>query len=251
MRANEKAALIETVGTFIAERLKSALDPIVQRLKAVEDRQPERGEKGDPGKDGKDGRDGADGKDGAPGRDGAAGTVDPELIARAVAEEVANIPPATNGKDGEPGRDGRDGLPGRDGKDGAPGEAGKDGTDGLNGRDGLGFDDLTVDYDGERTVTLRFAAGDRVKEFPIKFPVIIDRGVWKDGQTYERGDAVTWGGSLHVAKKDTSTKPDTPDSDWRLSAKRGRDGKDGKAGEKGLKGDKGDRGEQGPRGYGG
>lgn len=100
------------------------------------------------------------------------------------------------------------------------------GEDGDPGKDGLGFDDLDVSYDGEKTVTLKFTQGERVKEFAFTMPVVIDRGVYRDGSEYKAGDGVTWGGSFWIAQKDTSAKPDAGD-DWRLSVKRGRDGKNG------------------------
>jgi hypothetical protein len=93
-----------------------------------------------------------------------------------------------------------------------------------DGADGFGFDDMEVLFDGERTFTLKFVREDRVKEFPFKLPVPIDRGVWKSG-SYERGDSVTFGGSIWIAQRDTQSRPETDDS-WRLSVKRGRDGKD-------------------------
>jgi hypothetical protein len=94
-----------------------------------------------------------------------------------------------------------------------------------DGRDGFGFDDMDVLYDGERTITLKFVRGELVKQFPFKLPVPIDRGVWKPGQKYERGDSVSFGGSTFIAQRDTDSKPETDDS-FRLSVKRGRDGKD-------------------------
>ncbi|WP_085043854.1 hypothetical protein [Ensifer aridi] len=100
------------------------------------------------------------------------------------------------------------------------------GRDGDPGKDGLGFDDFDVSYDGEKTVTLKFTQGERVKEFAFTMPVVIDRGVYRDGSQYKAGDGVTWGGSFWIAQKDTSAKPDAGD-DWRLSVKRGRDGKNG------------------------
>ncbi|MET3899678.1 hypothetical protein ABIB57_003640 [Devosia sp. UYZn731] len=109
---------------------------------------------------------------------------------------------------------------------------GKDGVD-ATGKDGLGFDDLTVEHDGERTMTLRFAKGDTVKEFPITMPVVIDRGVWVEAKAegYAKGDGVTWAGSFWISQKDDNAdKPDGGDG-WRLSVKRGRDGKPGKDGE--------------------
>lgn len=93
-----------------------------------------------------------------------------------------------------------------------------------DGRDGFGFDDMSLAHDGERSFTLRFARGDQVKEFAFDVPVVIDRGVWREGQ-YAKGDAVTWGGSLWIAREATAEKPETSAA-WRLAVKRGRDGKD-------------------------
>lgn len=106
----------------------------------------------------------------------------------------------------------------------------KDGTNGKDGRDGLGFDDLEVEYDGERTITLKMQKGDVIKEANITLPVVLDRQIFKEGKSYQAGDGVTWGGSYWIAQKDTSAKPDTEDSGWRLAVKRGRDGKDGRNG---------------------
>jgi integrin beta 3 len=209
------------------EAVKSYVDDAIAavevRLKDVETKAPVRGEKGERGDAGEKGEQGPQGEKGEagvgekgdrgdPGSPGEKGEVGPE------------------GKEGAPGRDGRDGQAGRDGKDGEKGEPGlngKDGRDGINGKDGFGFEDLNVEYDGERGFKIVFAKGDQVKEFGFKLPITIYRGVWKEG-AYERGDCVTFGGSSWTATKDTQTKPDTADSDWRLSVKRGSNGKDGK-----------------------
>jgi len=95
----------------------------------------------------------------------------------------------------------------------------------ANGIDGFGFDDLTVEQSGERSFVLRFTQGDRSKEFSFDVPVVIDRGVYKDGVTYAAGDGVTWAGSYWIAQKETASKPDSGDG-FRLAVKRGRDGKD-------------------------
>lgn len=101
------------------------------------------------------------------------------------------------------------------------------GDDGKPGADGLGFDDLSVEYDGEKTVTLKFVRGEQSKEFSLVLPVVIDRGVFSEGKTYEPGDGVTWGGSFWIAQETTTEKPDSAKG-WRLAVKKGRDGKDGK-----------------------
>lgn len=96
---------------------------------------------------------------------------------------------------------------------------------GDRGDNGLGFDDMSVEHDGERAFLLTFTRGDEVKAFPFILPVVLDRGVYKAETTYERGDGVSFGGSFWIAKTATSAKPGEGE-DWRLAVKRGRDGKD-------------------------
>jgi hypothetical protein len=117
----------------------------------------------------------------------------------------------------QPGRDGLPGLPGRDGLPGAP------------GKDGLGFDNLTVEHDGERLITIKLTNGERMKSFPIKLPCMIYREICKPETAYEKGDCVTFGGSVWTALRDTTEKPGDGCKDWRLSAKRGRDARHGKS----------------------
>jgi integrin beta 3 len=107
------------------------------------------------------------------------------------------------------------------------GDPGKDALPGEPGKDGLGFDDLTVEHDGERTVILRFARGDLVKEFPVVFPVPIYRDVYRPEKAYVRGDVVTFGGSMWHCNAATEEKPGDGSTAWTLAAKRGRDGRDG------------------------
>jgi hypothetical protein len=114
------------------------------------------------------------------------------------------------------------GPPGQDGKDGAHGENGKDGVDGL------GFDDLDVVYDGDRTIEVKMQRGDRVKSWPIVLPFQKQQGVFADGKTYVQGDVVTWGGSQWHCNEETSSKPGEGSKAWTLVVKRGRDGRDGK-----------------------
>ena len=187
----------------------------------------------------KDGRDGVDGKDGEKGADGV------------------------NGKDGEPGKDGRDGVDGRHGKDGADGKdaihldilpaidpeksyprgtyATHNGglfrayekTHGLRGWECIvdGVADFEIEQAGERgfKAIARMASG-RVVEKAMRFPFVVERGVYVHGNGYEQGDGVTWAGSYWIAQKDApQDKPGEGDG-WRLAVKRGRDGKDGRNG---------------------
>ena len=98
----------------------------------------------------------------------------------------------------------------------------KDGKDGFSLKD---FD-ATLMEDG-RTVLLSFEQGDQFYKVELGFPVMVYRGVFKDGQTYAKGDTVTWGGSLwHCDAEETTDKPDGVEKHWTLATKRGRDGKD-------------------------
>lgn len=187
------------------------------------------------------GRDGVDGQDGADGRDGVG------LAGALITQDGSLAVTLTNGTVQTLGLVvGRDGANGRDGLDGAPGAPGRDGRDGM---DGLGFDDLTVDYDGERTIRCAFVQGDRRREFPpFVLPVAIWRGVYKAGESYQRGDLTTWSGSLWHCGEPTTSQPGQTKA-WTLVAKRGADGKTGPAGPEGPRGPKGERGDPGPRGY--
>lgn len=216
------------------------------------------GAPGLPGADGKDGapgRDGVDGKDGEPGRDGLHGK---------------DGAPGADGKDGAPGPAGRDGIglagamidrsgqlvltltdgrtaelgvivgrDGKDGKDGRDGTDGRDGADGAPGPEGLGFNDLAVTFEG-RTMTVAMIREGLEKAFQFPVPIVLDRGVWKAGVAYEKGDGVSHGGSFWIAQADTTEKPETG-KDWRLAVKRGRDGKDGERGPPGPAGPPGDK----------
>jgi hypothetical protein len=139
------------------------------------------------------------------------------------------------GPPGEPGREGRDGLPGVPGPDGRDG---KNGLDGKDGRDGLGFDDMEEEIlDGGRVLIRRYRQGERVKEFRHVLATMIYRGPYEHGMQYARGDVVTYGGSMFVAKRETAIKPET--DDWQLAVKKGLPGMRGKDGERGPPGPSG------------
>lgn len=230
MRQPEKETLIKAIGAFVSERISVSLASATERIKALEQRAPERGEKGERGyigPAGADGRQGDAGPEGARGQKGDTGE-------RGPAGERG-----PEGPEGKPGRDGRDGLPGVQGEkglDGKDGANGKDGRDGIDGKDGLGFDDITVEFDGERRFSLTFTKEGHVKQFgAFVVPCQIYRGVFKEGQSYERGDVVTWGGSSWHANEVTAEKPGISKA-WTLQVKQGRDGKDGAPGAKGDQG---------------
>lgn len=171
-------------------------------------------------KDGKDGRDGVDGKDGvdgAPGKDGIDGKDGADVASALIDRDGNLVLTLSNGVTKTLGRVvGLDGAPGRDGADGAPG---KDGFSLKN------FDAALME-DG-RTVVLKFEDGsDTSFAVELGFPAMIYRGVFAPG-AYQKGDTVTYGGSLWHSNEDGNThKPDDGSKAWTLAAKRGRDARE-------------------------
>lgn len=168
---------------------------------------------------------------GEPGRD-----VDMEEVGQRIEAAIKSAIEALPApKDGEPGKDGlglANALIDRSGclvvtfTDGSDKNLGQVvGKDGENGKDGETFtlDDFDIEPLDERTIKLKFAKGEVVHSFELAFPVPVYRGVFKDGESYERGDMVTWGGDLWHAERATSQKPAT--DDWRLAVRKGRDAK--------------------------
>lgn len=102
-------------------------------------------------------------------------------------------------------------------------------TEGMNGWDCIvnGVSDIEVNYDGERDFSIKTirANGEEITK-GFKIPIVIDKGVFRDGQNYVQNDGVTFAGSFWIAKKDMpKDKPGSSD-DWRLAVKRGRDGRE-------------------------
>jgi len=87
------------------------------------------------------------------------------------------------------------------------------------------LDDFDIVPTDERTIEMRFTHGNECHTFELAFPVPVYRGVFSAGETYERGDLVTWGGSMWHCEEAKGAKPDAPDGGWKLAVKRGRDGK--------------------------
>ncbi len=183
--------------------LSKAFAPLVKRLEVLEAQRPERGEKGEAG---------PQGAPGAAGVDGRSITLDDVLpVLKSMQSEwaldfekraqslfqkaVDAIPRPIDGKDG------RDGL------------------------DGIGWDSMRVEHDGRRGFEYIFTKGEDDHAFKFSVPCVIDAGFFKEGQTYEQGDGVTFGGSYWIAQKATSAKPEVGSEDWRLAVRKGRDGK--------------------------
>lgn len=97
------------------------------------------------------------------------------------------------------------------------------GPPGPPGADGLGFDAYTVEYDGERTFTHRWRAGEKTAEISFVIPMPIYRGVFLHEKVYQRGDMVTVNGSVYHCDEDTTTRPGEGAKAWTLAVKRGKD----------------------------
>lgn len=91
---------------------------------------------------------------------------------------------------------------------------------GKDGRDALPIEDIEIKQEG-RHVTIKLGEVERT----IKLDTVIDQGVWTEKE-YEKGDAVTYGGSLWIAQEDQPDGAPGATKAWRLAVKKGRDGKD-------------------------
>lgn len=227
------------------EAVKALIDAAVKAIPVIN------GKDGADGKDGKDGV-GKDGAPGEPGRDGASVTAkEVEEMVKAEAKSLFDSLPAP--KDGAPGADGKDGEKGADGlglagamidregslmvtlsngevKDLGP-VVGKNGTD---GKDGVGLDSFELEYIPEtHEIAIKAAAAGRVKELRYPAGGIRPAGYWRDGTKAKASEAWVHDGSLWIATKDTSAKPESANADWVIAARRGRDGE---RGQKGLDG---------------
>jgi len=131
-----------------------------------------------------------------------------------------------------------------DGRPGPVGPPGADGAPGKDGADGLGWDDLASEYDGERTITLTVTRGARTKTIgTYTLPLLILRGVYTEGTTYQPYDVVKWARGAWVCLKETIVQPTRraptgPQGKdfWFPLVEPGRDGKDGKDGAVGQPG---------------
>lgn len=245
----------EILADVIAEVVKAATAPLLAKcavletqVAALEARAPvpgppgPQGEPGARGEAGPSGQDGAAGPQGEPGRDGINGKDAPPVDLDEIARRAAVLVPA--GKDGAPGRDGLPGIPGRDGAQGERGEKGLDGKDGAPGRDGT-LDELRVEQVDDRRWRFVRSDGTPMPGDPIYMSVTVYKGVFVDGTAYDKGDAVTSGGSLWIARETTKNRPGEGSTAWQLAAKEGRRGHDGKPGKDGERGPKGERGDPG------
>lgn len=110
-------------------------------------------------------------------------------------------------------------------------EPGPKGDPGPQGEPGFQIDEFFVDVENDRTFVFKFRRGEKVAEWGrATLPVQIYRGVFKFGQSYERGDTITWDNSTWHCNQPTNDKPGNGNKSWQLCARKGADGKDGKDG---------------------
>lgn len=96
----------------------------------------------------------------------------------------------------------------------------------IDGKDGHTFtlDDFEIVPMDERTIKMGFTYGEVMHSFELALPIVIYRGVWREDETYQRGDMATWAGSVwHCDNDNCTSKPDS--GNWTLAVKRGRDAK--------------------------
>lgn len=189
--------LINTLGEMVAAGVSKAID-LIEKPK---DGAP--GEKGEPGKDGEDGRDAA------------------QLEILPAIDVEKSVPRGTyathNG-----------GL-----------WRSFEKTNGMKGWECLvdGIATTEVTSTGERTITLKITrSSGEVEEKNLDLHAVIYRKIFKAGMTYEKGDMVTYAGSLWHCDSTTDKRPDEAVDCWTLAAKRGRDGKSGEKGDEGKPG---------------
>jgi hypothetical protein len=76
-----------------------------------------------------------------------------------------------------------------------------------------------------RLLTCESDFGSRLRTLECR-PRLLYRGVYRDDQHYEPGDAVTYGGSTWIAHEATQARPGDGATPWQLAVKAGRDGRD-------------------------
>lgn len=260
----DASTVVKELGGVVKAHVASAFAPLAARIKALEDRAPERGEKGDPGRDAEP-VDVESLSDDVVAKLLASDRVQ-TLIDLAVADGIAKYFEANPVQHGRDGKDGAPGPQGAPGEKGAPGDPGKDGTGmadalidrdgslvltmtdgrakslgrvvgqdgapGAHGRDGLSMTDVTRAYDAEsHEVVERWKVDGEAKELRYPAGGIRPGGFWREGMKCVALQAITHDGALWIAKRDTAAKPCTENSDdWQLAARKGRDGRDGKDG---------------------
>jgi len=218
------------------------------------------GEKGEPGTAGRDGIDGAKGEQGERGEKGDSGERGPIGEKGDPGADGKDGVPGERGPQGEKGMDGRDGVEGQPGKDALqievismidPERKYQRGTwashkGGLfrsfRVTDPLGDDFSKAGWecivngvasldavlgDDLRTLSLDIRTSDgKAVSKSVNIPAVVDRGVFRESESYAKGDAVTWGGNYCIAQKDAPQGKPGESEDWRIAVKKGDRGAD-------------------------
>lgn len=167
-----------------------------------------------------------------------------EAVAAGVAKHFVENP-IRQPEDGKPGERGEKGEPGRDGldvKDLFRADGGRlvavmsDGTTkdlgqfvGENGKDGLSVTDLTREYlPDSHEIVERWTQAGQSKELRYPAGGIHHGGYWMNGVKAAAGQSWTHNGTLWIAVNDTADEPSAASKDWTIGARKGRDGQDGK-----------------------
>lgn len=99
--------------------------------------------------------------------------------------------------------------------------------DGADGKNAVELEDFEIELsDDGRTVKMLLKRGEEIIERSVKINAILDKGVFRDGEFYEKGDGVTYGGCFWIGQKDAPQGKPGESDDWRLAVKRGRDGRE-------------------------
>lgn len=99
------------------------------------------------------------------------------------------------------------------------------GKDGDDGSDGLSLESFDLEYLPEsHEVEIKAKAGDRTKSIRYYAGGIRAAGYWRDGKSVKAGEAWSYGGNTWIAIKDGTTEtPQAGAKDWYLAARRGKD----------------------------
>jgi hypothetical protein len=100
-------------------------------------------------------------------------------------------------------------------------------TTGMNGWECLvdGISEIDISQSEERSFTVCAVKSSGEKtEKTFSVPVMIYRDIFSEGEKYQPGDSVTWGGSVWYCCEETADKPgESGSKGWKLAVKRGRD----------------------------
>lgn len=99
-------------------------------------------------------------------------------------------------------------------------------------KDGLDLRNFSVRQEkGGREIVLALSDGERSEEFRLSYPVVLDRGYYQQGKSYEQGDGVTSQGCYWIAQEDTDLAPGD-NAAWRKAVNKGRDSRGLPAGDR-------------------